>query len=353
MNRLVSSLLLLILSLCLCACHGTTPAGQNTAVKVNLVAHAHHEDGSVSGHLVSVDLETKTLTCSQDALFTVPGGDDWISQISPVFLSTQKIVLPVDPIEPPALPCTVERKMDTLYNKDNTLTYSEEAKTAQLHRGSQETVVLDMTVDGQFVTPQAFFVKENGDVAVLANTNGITYDLVYPVTLYYRQSGEGLVLEKTASFQALFEDETFSKINQPHYVPASSNIYGNAETGTFLWNETNKLVALNPTDGTHQVILTDQQVAQALPEIDMHREQMEFFSDVSYQNGIYLAEFPNYNGVTGTSIVFCQANGSYLGRVFCTEAALVLENATGEEVARIDNANLTGTLYLPQSPLSA
>lgn len=350
MKRLVLSILLLILSLCLCACNGRTPAGQSAAAEVSLVTHIYHEDGSVSGHLVSVDLETETLACSQEALFTVPGGDDWLSQITPVFLSTQRLVLPVDPVEPPALPCTVERETDTLYNKDNTLTYSEENKTAQLNRGGQETVVLDMTVDGQFVTPQAFFVKENGDAAVLANTNGITYDLVYPVTLYYCQSEEGLVLEKTTDFQALFADETFSKINQPNYVPTLSNIYGNAEIGTFLWNETNKLVTLNPTDGTHQVILTDQQVAQALPEMDMHREQMEFFSDVSYQNGIYLAEFPNYNGVVGTNIVFYQADGSYLGRVLCTEVALVLENASGEEVARIDNTSLTGTLYLPQTP---
>ena len=100
-------------------------------------------------------------------------------------------------------------------------------------------------------------MNPEGKIAVLANTIGSTYDQVYPVTLLYTKEGNEFILEKSVSYQDMFEENDFSKVNQPMYIPALSNVYGNGEAETFLWNETTKIVELDPFRGTIQVLLND------------------------------------------------------------------------------------------------
>ena len=345
--------LLLSLLMALAGCDdyaGAREEDKNPA-DVNLVTYSNNDDGSISAYTLSVALDTQTLKLSPEPLFTVPGGLDWLDQVYPVALSANALVLPKPPTGDTAIPYVVAQK-GTLYYQDYTLIYDETEATATVERAGRTVAVLPMSIEGDFVTPQAFFVNEDGQIAVLANTNGSTYDLVYPVTLLYSKTDDGFALEKSASFQTIFEENDFSKVNQPTYVPALSNVYGNGSTGTFLWNETTNIVALDPVQGTAQVLLDDKRIAEDLPEMDTSRDFMEFFSDVGYQNGVYMSSFPNYNSTFGTNVAFYSSDGTFLGHILCTEIAMTLTNGKGEETARIDKDSLCGLLYTPQSPLT-
>lgn len=317
---------------------------------IDLVAYLSNSDGSISGYNLTVELNDQIMKLSSEPLFTVSGGLEWMDQIYPVSLLADKLVLREHPVGDTGIPYCVAEK-DALYYKDYIMSYDEASARVVVEEAGEIFAVLPMATEEMLLTPQAFFVNPEGKIAVLANTIGSTYDQVYPVTLLYTKEGNEFILEKSVSYQDMFEENDFSKVNEPMYVPALSNVYGNGETETFLWNETTKIVELDPFRGTIQVLLNDKQLAEDLPEMDMSRDFLEFFSDVGYQNEVYITSFPNYNDSFGTNIAFYSENGKFLGHILCTENAITLMSSEGIERDCILNNSLCGLLYIPQFPL--
>lgn len=315
---------------------------------ISLVAYLLDATDVINAHRLSVNVSDLSVELSPVVLFKVSGDMGWQDRIYPLSLSNELLVLPYAPVEQP----TIEHTLATegkLYNADYVLTY--EGDRTIIRKGNTDIASIAMVLDDMRLIPQAFFVDGEDAIAVLCNTEGETFDKVNPVSLLYTKKGGKFQLEKTSDYKSIFDEFDLSKINMPNYVNIETNIYGNSQSKTFLWNEGANIVELNPYKGIIRVVLTVNNIETDMPHLDTHRDFYGFFTGLGYQNGIYIADFPNYNNLPGTVSVFYSETGKFLGSVLCTEDYISVLDSKNIEKNRVDNAELNSRTFIPQGVL--
>ncbi len=353
MKRILILIFALMLFLVSSGCNRNSSSDnkEEDTAKIDLVVYLPDVSaGVINAHKLSVNVLDTSIELSQDVLFKVSDDIGWQDRIYPSHLSSESLVLPYEPTEQPLMEYTLATE-GKLYNADYVLSYNKDQSVATIHEGDMEIASIDMTLDGNQLIPQAFFVDDEGSIAVLCNTKGETFDKVNPVSLLYTKKGDNFQLEKTSDFSTIFDEFDLSKINMPNYTNISTNIYGNPQSKTFLWNEGANIVELNPYNGTTRVILTVSDIEKDLPHLDTHRDFYEFFTGLGYQNDVYIASFPNYNDISGTISVFYSETGEFLGSVLCTENNISIFDNKNTEKDRIDNIKTISRIFIPQSTL--
>ncbi|MBT9173624.1 MAG: hypothetical protein DDT21_02025 [Syntrophomonadaceae bacterium] len=323
----------------------------NVAV-INLVVYLTDAAGEISAHKLSVNVSDSYIELSPEVLFKVSGELGWQNRIYPLNFSSRLLALPYAPLEQPAIKYTLAKEGE-LYNGDYVLIYdyTDQVMMATIRKGDTEIAVIALTPENMQLIPQAFFVDDEGNIAVLCNTKGETFDKVNPVSLLYTKKGGTYQFEKISDYSSIFDKYDLSKINMPNYVNIGTNIYGNPQSKTFLWNEGANIVEINPYNGTIRVVLTVSKIKTDMPNLDTHRDFYGFFTGLGYQNGIYIAGFPNYNNLPGTISVFYNKAGEFLGSVLCTENYISVSNKDNVEKSRIDNIKLNSKIFIPQGTL--
>lgn len=352
MKRIVVFLFVFMLLYCGSGCDRNSSSDDNNdnLAVIDLVVYQVDDVGNISAHELSVNLLDSSIKLSPEALFKVSGEAGWQDRIFPVSFSNEALVLPYEPIEQPEMEYTVATKGE-LYSEDYVLTYDTEKSTAKICKGATDIATITLTLDDMQLIPQAFFIDDESKIAILCNTEGKTFDQVNPVSLLYTKKSDVFQLEKTSDYSSIFDEYELSKINMPNYVTIGTNIYGNPESKTFLWNEGANIVELNPYDGTVRVVLSVSKIETDMPNLDTHRDFYEFFTGLGYQNGIYIADFPNYNDLSGTISVFYSKTGEFLGSVLCTEDYISILNKDNVEKNHIDNTKLNAKSFIPQGTI--
>lgn len=343
---------LITASMLLCILSGCTrlPSSEENFV-IDLVAYLDYDDSSFGAYILSLDISESTFDLSQDVLFRISGEMGWLS-IYPLSFSDKSLVLPYAPVGEPEIEYTVVDEYEQyLYSEDYVLIYDDENSWAEVRKNNQVVAELSLTSDDMHFTPHAFFVDDEGRIALLCNTIGNTFDKVNPFTMIYTKDNESYQIEMINNHTSIFDDYVLSKVNMPNCTGLETNVYGNAQSKTFLWNESANIVEINPYDGSVNVRITVDKINEDMPNLDTHREFYEFFTGVGYQNGVYLAKFPNYNNLAGTIVALYNSNGDFLGSVLCTEDSVSLLSEDNTEVDCVENTMIKPVLYIPQGNL--
>lgn len=104
---------------------------------------------------------------------------------------------------------------------------------------------------------------------------------------------------------------------------------------------------MDPYSGKYETVLTEEQVTEAMPFLDVQRESYEFFSDFSIQGNTYIAIFPAYNDLNGTYAAMFDRKGMFIGAILCTESEIRYIDQTDGEKASAFDEKLKGLLYAP------
>lgn len=318
---------------------------------IDLVTYLNYDSGDIGAHVLSIDLLNSTLDLSKDAFFKVSGEIGWQDSIYPLYVSTKSLVLPNTHL---LLSTKVEFSASTeneLYFEDYVLVYDYEQSKAEFNKGGQVIATVTLSLDGVRFIPQAFFYDDEGKLAVLCITDGYTFDERNPVSLIFAIKNDVLQLETINNLSSVFDDLELSKINMPTCTQLETNIYGNAQSKTFLWNEGANAVVINPYSGAVKIILDVDRIEKDMPSLDTYREYYGFFSGFNYQSGVYIAQFPNYNNLEGTISVFYSNTGEFLGSVICEENNISLLDKNNNGTGHIDNIKLRPLLFIPQGSL--
>ena len=317
---------------------------------IDLIAYLVNDEDDISAHILSINTLDATINLSPAELFKVSGDLGWLDRIYPLNLSINSLALPYEPLEESVINFSVAAT-DELYFEDYILFYDTEESRAEIKIDNQAIATIPLMLDGIRLVPQSFFIDDD-KIAVLSKTEGDTFDKVNIVSLIYVMRGNDLELETVNDHRSLFDDYGLSKNNMPNFTRLETNVYGNIESKTFLWNEGANIVEINPYDGTVKIILTVNNIKSDMPNLDTHRDFLEFFTGIGYQNNTYIAKFPNYNDLAGTISVFYGNAVEFLGSVLCTENYISLSNKENIEVSRIENTELIPFSFIPQGKLN-
>lgn len=288
----VAVFLFTLMLLCLtsgCIRNSSLDNNKGNAGVLNLVVYLTDAAGEINAHKLSVNVLDSSIELAQDILFKVSGDSGWQNRIYPLSFSSGLLVLPYAPVGQPAVKYTLATEGE-LYNGDYVLIYGyrDQVMMATIHKGDTEIAVIALTPENMRFIPQAFFIDAKGTIAVLCNTQGDTFDKVNPVSLLYTKRNGMYQFEKISDYSSIFDEFDLSKINMPNYVNISTNVYGNPQSKTFLWNEGANIVEINPYNGTIRVVLTVRNIETDMPNLDTHRDFYGFFTGFGYQNEIYI-----------------------------------------------------------------
>jgi hypothetical protein len=317
---------------------------------IDLITYLDNDSGDICAHVLTIDLLNSTLDLSKDDFFRASGETGWLDRIYPLNISAKSLVLPSEPLSSPMIEVSTSVENE-LYFQDYILIYDYEQSTAEINKASQAITTVPLSLDGVRYIPQAFFYDDEGKLAVICTTDGYTFDERNPVSLVFALDNDVLHLETINDFRSIFDDYKLSKINMPTYARLETNIYGNAQSKSFMWNEGANAVELNPYDGTVKIILTVDRIENDMPSLDIYRDFYGFFSGFNYQNGVYIAKFPNSNNLEGTIAVFYSNTGEFLGSVICEENNISFLNKDNTEINHIHNTKLKPLLFIPQGSL--
>lgn len=317
---------------------------------VDILSYLTNENDDYCASVLSIDVLNETIRLSQGELFSVSKTTGWQDAVYPIGISQEKLILFAKPTETSHTSCNIAVS-NQLYFKDYSLLFDPDTNSAEIKKNDEVLGTASLMLDDTALLPEAFFIDEDGVVAVLCNTDGCgDFEKVYPVSVLYKKSTNKEKYEMTEAhtYNKLFEDDTLSKINIPEFTLFGTNIYSNGYLKAFLWNEGENIVEIDPYNGTARTIITEAQIKQDIPEIDTHREQYEFFDGAGYQEGIYMVEIPNYNHTDGAMVVFYDENIQFMGYILCTREAIILYDRDCGEAAKISNNNLEAMLFVPQ-----
>lgn len=327
MKRSITFILALALLL-LCGCGAArTEAGEPGELR--FLFYTADESGDITACPLTVDLSNGTLAPAEDALFRL---SDANGRFYPVMLCSDRLVLRKMP-EYSALPVEAAAER-TLYFRDYTLSY--DGALCRIERGGVLYAEPDLNNGDCTLTPEAFFVDENGTAVVLCHSEELLFDDVYTTALLCTPDGA----REEHRFTALYDSGELSKLR----FPTGTAVSASAALRAFLWLEGESIVKLDPYTGEFSVLFRLSDIREAMPFVDLHREDYAFFTGLGYQDGTYALLFPNYNRTAGTVAALFGADGDYLGYLLCDTEAIRLFDADRNEVACADTVSL-GLLY--------
>jgi hypothetical protein len=315
---------------------------------IDLIVYLGDDGDEISAHVLSISIADKKIILLQEEVFKASSEIGWLDRIYPLSLSGRSLVLPHTPVEKPMMEYSVATDGE-VYFEEYVLVYDDEQSIAEIRKGGLSIATLLLTLDKTHLDPQAFFIDDENKVSILCNTVGDTFEKVNPMSLVYAEKNGVFELETANDYTSIFDDYQLSKINLPNNTRLETNIHGNAQSNTFLWNEGANIVEINPYDGTVSIVLTVGKIKDDMTSLDTHREFYEFFTGAGYQNGVYIAKFPNYNNLSGTIAVFYSITGEFIGSVLCTSKGISLLDKDNNEIDRIENVMLMPLLFIPQN----
>ena len=293
-------------------------------------------NGWIEAKLLCIDLDAKDLLLDDSALYVFPGDlDISVSPLYPQYLSESSLVLCQEPIRTKSEDCRICSSHDELYFEAYTLEYDADSSAFTLSKAGKLLYEGVPIVCGETpVRPACFYVDYAGKVVVLGMTMENLLDTQMVVMCYSEERGS-LSSPQITGYDSFWTDYDVSKVLCPNYMPGYYNITACPELGGFLYNETCNLFLVQPETETISRVLSEDDVCQAIPFFDSHRDYYSLFTQCSYQNGTYTATFSALNEVPGVYTTFF-SNGKYLGFLRCGEQKIVLGDSSNSPIAEID-----------------
>lgn len=327
MKRSTTFILALALLL-LCGC-GSARTEAGKPGELRFLFYTADENGDIAACPLTVDLSNGTLVPAEDVLFRL---SDANGQFYPVMLCSDRLVLCKMP-EYSALPTEAAAER-TLYFQDYTLSY--DGALCRIERGGALYAEPEPNNGDCILTPEAFFIDENGTAVVLCHSEELLFDDAYTTALLCTPDGA----QEDYRFTALYDSGELSKLR----FPTGTGVSASAALRAFLWLEGENIVRLDPYTGKFSVLFRLSDIRETMPFMDLYREDYAFFTGLGYQDGAYALLFPNYNRTAGTVAALFDADGDYLGYLLCDTQEIRLFDADRNEIASADTVSL-GLLY--------
>ena len=367
-NKIFRSLCVLLLAgLGLLLMAGCTPKDDG----VNLLIYMPENEDTAGAYELGVNLSEGKLNLATEPLYRLKKysaiGTFNRDTIYPVCINDSGMVLREEPLEVFDRPYAVLEQskwqeyskgsttkgdfvsFKQIWNGDTCLNYTadEKKESYKIKRGEETIGVLRMEVNkNERYEPLAFFIDKDGSLAVIATRTKGSADMeTYPVSIIAeKKEGGYFEAAQKHSFQGMF-DETLSRHSAPYSYRFGKNIYGDAKSECFYWNESCNIVKINPYDGSFEILLQSSNLERDIPTLDAERESYDFIWSYGRQNGTNILIFPNYNDVQGMIAAFYNDEGSYLGRLLVKEDAAALFDKENKETSRIEKSLLGDFLY--------
>lgn len=280
-------------------------------------------------------------------------GSGWCAEARTLSVDLAKGEITLAPAKKPERQYVVNEKENVIWYSDYKLIDHPKNKQAVLQQGEQTLGIVEhLAYDGMALHPMAFFVDQEGRLVVMCQRgDGTSWNEGYPVSVVAERrapDSDRFVIRQVYSYAGMFS-EKLSKVQGPFYTRFQTNIYGNGETGTFLWNEGRSLVEINPYDGKHVVILDETKIKKDMPDLDTRREGYGLFNGFSWQNGIYIALLSRDNQENASYAIFYNEEKAFLGRLLCCMGeGLTYYDRKGEALCRVEEKQLWPFLYVAQ-----
>lgn len=301
------------------------------------------EGEKVKAMSLAVDLDCMVLSVGDTVYICGVAGSPY-SEFEPRYMSSERLVLPCEP-DTADFPGNVETAADkTLWFEDCTLTYGGDGTFSVSRDGEDIAEGLSLEYEGLSVTPAAFYLDGNGDIVLLGSCTGDMMSTCV-VSLIYTEDGGKMSLLEGSAYPNEWNDFG-GQLTLPGPVERAT---ASPELDGFLLNEGRGLFLLSASGGTAEKLLSDEDIGEALPYLDTHRESYAFFYDFGYQNVSYAATFNTYNSVPGMYAVFYSAAGEYEGYLLCNEAGVTLYDASNAIADTIEMRDLLPLIYIPDA----
>lgn len=300
---------------------------------LNIIFYSQKDD-KLEAFQSNIDLEKGKISLSSDPLYTMTGHSTW-SDVVPRFMSKNNLVLLNKPLS------TVYDRVfiyegdmstfDTIYYEDYTLKYYKKKNTSEIaKKGKVLYENISMQFHGKNILPECFYVNQDGDIAVIGILDTSLPDTEIVTILFEADNGR-LTVKKILEYPEIWDQYRLSKVQSPNTVKGFGNVCANPQKGTFIYNETTKIMELSPFDGKISCVISEEDVKSSIPTLDTRRPGYSFFgnSGLGFQNGYYIATFRAYNEVQGVYTVFFKSDGEYGGCILCQSDKITLYDNKG------------------------
>lgn len=314
---------------------------QSNERTLTLIIFQQGED-QISAFKVLAGIEQSSFYMESKPVFQFSSTNIGHSRIFPLYMSEQALILREAPMSS-TYPNYKIAEANKLYFEEYVFTFDTKTFTGRLYQN--ETFICDISLSHNDVNllPKSFFITDDGTMAMICMTSA-TLTNTEMVTLWYSGIEHDPELEKYQEYPSIWEDFNLSKVNCPS---GNANVMASAANREFLYNEGRNLIAISPYRGTAQSIVNETRIKADLPFLDTHRESYNFFYGFSYQQGYYMATFPDYNNVPGVYAVLYDLNGEYCGGFLCAEKCVIRLDKNNNELNRFECDKLVPKIYLP------
>lgn len=348
----ICALAAILLCLVLSGCDIDNSA-ENDMPNLDFIAYTGQDQYHWLAHKLYVDMETNEITMDSNVIFEIEDEHGWSDIIYPIAITDNLLVMRGEitgSADRPIKVCSREEYMGEylIWNDEISLTYNPREESALLKDGDNILGMVDgLEYENMGLYPIAFFLDE-GKLVILCERGDeeAKWDEKYPVSVIAAVADEQsktYQIESMYTFENMFSSN-LSKVKAPFRTWNATNAWANNETHSFYWNESTKIVNMNPYDGAFEIVLTENQVKERLPFLDANRESYEFFNGFCVQGDVYIAMFPNFNDISGIFAAMFRKNGEYMGTILCTENEIRLFNSDNEIVGSIEDDELKGLL---------
>lgn len=354
--RAMRNIFIAIVFVCLlCGGCGEGNNSANALPKLQLVTYTGEDAYHWDARKLEVNLADEKISVGENVIFQIFDEKGWSDCVFPIEMTDNLLVLRGETTKSEdrrTVICEREEYMGEyqIWNGEDVLTYNPKEKTATFERNGEDIAALEnMQYDGIALYPIAFFVDDDDKLVIMCERGDeeALWNEHYPVSVVASKTDDlskKYSISQTNSFEKLLEDD-FSQMNLPYRTWFDVNVYADNETKSFLWNETQNIVKMNPYNSEYEIILTEKDVEENMKFLDTQKESYAFFNGFAVQEDVYIAMFPSYNDLAGTYAAFFNREGDFLGCVLCTESSITYLNKQGEETDKIEMDKLKGMLY--------
>jgi hypothetical protein len=341
MCAVMMSVMLLVLGAC------SSVSGDAIKETRNVQALVFLQEEGVVAKTLQVDLEKGSLVLDEKPVYELAAGSLQGERLFPAFMSAEQLVLREKPVQSSYANVKVsDTSPNVLYYEQYILTLDLEKSVGYLDGGDGKTKELSLLIEGKEAAfiPEAFFVDNEGKVALLGMAGADLADFGLVTQLYVEQDDK-YTAEKALRYPTIWEDNGLDMGFFPQAL--AMNIRGDAELGKFLYSEARNLVTVSPYDGEVKVIVSEQAVRTAMPQLDPVRESYVFFQGFAYQDKLYIAYFPDYNNIAGDYLAYFDESGAYIGSLLVQEGLITLFGADNTQLTTLGDGTLLPLVYAP------
>ena len=356
LKRNICLIIIMLLGLCISGC-AVVDSETEVLGQLNFLTYIGDNQTHWQAKQCSLNLQTQQITMNDGVVFEIIDEHGWSDILYPIEFTEDWLVLRGESSAQPDRDYTIcerEEYFDEykIWNGRFSLTFNPKTQFAVIQNDKDTTGTLgDLEYDGITLHPIAFFIDEDKKLVLLCERGDeeTAWDDCYPVAVVAtrKPSGEtNYVIESICPLDNMFSEE-LNKMKAPYRSWFNINVYADAKSACFYWNETRNIVKINPYSGVYEVVLKEQDVKDNMPHLDTMRESYDFFTGFAVQDDMYIAQFQNFNDVYGTYAVMFNHDMDFLGSLLCTESSIIYRNSDGEIINEMPHDNLKGLMYIP------